>query len=458
MEFSVSPHSTPWLGREFKSMLSPPENQDLHKRYINENGAALVISLMFIAILGMLGATAVMIVTTDMQIGSNYKSSTQAFYDAEAGVNYALGKMEEGLADGSFALPTSTDPTHSNNTSTLTYTLPTGFSFSISDITMLAQNTYSFTSTGSGPNNAECIIEVTFKREEAISFAAFGDESIVTKNSATVYSYDSRTSSPPTGPGDSTHQGHIGSNDELETKNSSYIDGDGVLGEQDDGSPTNDKIHAYADFYGDAPVNRGRIDPDPLGINSGGEYDPTTYSSSSLNDNNLATSPSYPGGNAISGNLIGLGSSYADSTMTLHGKSGGANYYITEIDLKNSTTLTIDTTSGPVRLFFDETTGTSFDMHNSSAFNVIPAGNEHKFGFFTNYTGSLDVKHGGDFDGLFYAPLADIVVHNSGDVNGAIWGKTTDIRNSGTLNFNTGLADLYASNNLTKASWNHVTN
>jgi len=418
----------------------------------NERGAALVIALMFLAIVAMMGATAVILTTTDIQIGSNYKKSTIALNDSEAGTNFAIGTMEAGLVGGSFILPTTT-----GTTSTLAYTVPSGFSFTISDITMLGTNAYSFSSTGRGPNNSESIIEVTFKREPAIGLAAFGDESVVIKNSATVYSYDGRTSPPPSGPGDSTHQGDIGSNDELETKNSSFIDGDGVFGEQDDGSPTNDRIHDYGDFYGDVPVNAGRIEPDPLGVNSGGEYDPTTYSAS--NDNNLASSPTYPGGGAFEGNTrLELGSSFTDTVMTLHGRAGGANYYVTRIELKNSTTLNIDTTSGPVRLFLDNPTTSplAFDIKYGSAINVIPPANAHNFALFTNYGGIMDIKNNGNFDGLLYAPYADIVTHNSGDVNGALWGKSVDIRNSGSLNFNTALADLYPSNKLIKTSWHHL--
>jgi len=422
----------------------------------NERGAALVISLMFLAIVAMMGAAAVILTTTDIQIGSNYKESTISFNYAEAGVSYAITGMEAGLADGSFSLPTSTDPTDPNNSTTFTYTLPSGFNFSISDITMTGPNAYSFTSTGTGTDNAQSIIRVTFKRDSAITFAAFGDERMEVKNSGTVYSYDSRTSNPPTGPGDSTHEGDIGSNDELITKNRSFIDGDGVLGEQDDGSPTQDRIFDADDFYGDAPVNAGRIDPDPLGLNSGGEYAPASWSDPADNDNDDPSDPS----NRIIGNSINLPNSGSKTLVGFPGRP--ANYYLTYFELKNNATLTIDLNDiggvavGPVRFFLDNPT--TFDIKNSSSIKVIPSGKEDKVAFFTNSTDTLDIKNSGDFSGLFYAPNADVVVHNSGNVNGAIWGKTVDIRNGGTLNFNTALADMYPSNKLTKTSWHNLSN
>ena len=101
----------------------------------NERGAVLVISLMFMAILAMLGTTAVVLTTTDMQIGANYKAHAQAFYDADAGVNYAIGKIEAGMKTNPPTFPSGT--TFDNMTigefTTLSYTVPSGFSFSISD-------------------------------------------------------------------------------------------------------------------------------------------------------------------------------------------------------------------------------------------------------------------------------------------------------------------------------------
>lgn len=54
--------------------------------YKNETGMALAIALLFLAVLTLLGSTAVMVTTTDMKIGGNYMTSKQAFYVAEAGL------------------------------------------------------------------------------------------------------------------------------------------------------------------------------------------------------------------------------------------------------------------------------------------------------------------------------------------------------------------------------------
>jgi len=90
----------------------------------NERGMVLVVVLLLLSALIILGTTTIMQTSTDLKISGNYKSSVQAFYDADAGVQYAIAKMEEGLKSSpqTFTLPSAGSP------ATLTYTTPTGFS------------------------------------------------------------------------------------------------------------------------------------------------------------------------------------------------------------------------------------------------------------------------------------------------------------------------------------------
>ena len=61
----------------------------IHK---NEKGMVLATGLMFMAIIAIVGTTAVIVTTTDLKIGSNYRENVQAFYIAEAGL--ARGEAE----------------------------------------------------------------------------------------------------------------------------------------------------------------------------------------------------------------------------------------------------------------------------------------------------------------------------------------------------------------------------
>ncbi|MCX5824004.1 MAG: pilus assembly PilX N-terminal domain-containing protein, partial [Deltaproteobacteria bacterium] len=66
-----------------------------HNRLLgNEKGMVLAVTLMLIAVLVLLGTTAVMTITTDLKIAGNYRSSTQAFYIAEAGVEQARAQLK----------------------------------------------------------------------------------------------------------------------------------------------------------------------------------------------------------------------------------------------------------------------------------------------------------------------------------------------------------------------------
>ena len=163
----------------------------------NENGAVLVIGLMFIAILAMLGTTAVVMTTTDMQIGGNYKTGTQAFWDADAGVNYGLAMIEAGLkaSPATFTLPTEIydpdAPTNSNSFQDMTAianSKPSEFSFEYADpgLKMIAQDKdrYSFTTIGAGSHNSSATITVMVKRGPAITMGLFGDDLAHVHNSA----------------------------------------------------------------------------------------------------------------------------------------------------------------------------------------------------------------------------------------------------------------------------------
>ncbi|MFH1952079.1 MAG: pilus assembly PilX N-terminal domain-containing protein [Pseudomonadota bacterium] len=79
------------------SLIRKSSSSVLRSACTNENGAALVIGLMFLAIIALLGSTAVLMTTTDLKIGANYKTSVQALNAAEAGHQEARSRLK-GLA------------------------------------------------------------------------------------------------------------------------------------------------------------------------------------------------------------------------------------------------------------------------------------------------------------------------------------------------------------------------
>ncbi|MDD5153251.1 MAG: pilus assembly PilX N-terminal domain-containing protein [Desulfovibrionales bacterium] len=397
----------------------------------NERGIALITALLFLMVLTILGTTAIVISSTDIQIGGNYKLSKQAFYNAEAGIQYAIKNIENGLAAETLSL--------TGSSVAVNYTAPAGFSFD--PITNLAQvggtGNYSFRATGHSANSAKATIEVVIKQEPVFNYGVFGDDMVDLKASGCVYSYNSETTPNPL-PSDSTGEADVGSNVAVQTYMSTYVDGDVALG--DDGLGTEGVYipSGVPIITGTAGVDVDRVDPDPLGAVSGDLASTFSTVSSGSNDNAWG---------GITGDTINLGTG---NTMILYGKAGGANYYVTDINLNNGATLNIDATAGPVNIYL----AGGLDAKNGSAINITGAPPD--FTIYSNSTDSIVFRHGGTFKGTVYAPYAPVEMKNSSDVYGLIWANTSDIKNTGEFYFDTALKDKYLSDNVSILSWREV--
>ena len=71
--------------------------------YKNEKGFVLPVGLMFMAVIAVLGTTAVIVTTTDLKIGGNYRDSVQAFCSAEAGIEEARARLMGSSTAASYA-------------------------------------------------------------------------------------------------------------------------------------------------------------------------------------------------------------------------------------------------------------------------------------------------------------------------------------------------------------------
>lgn len=116
----------------------------------DERGMVLAVTLMLIAVLVLLGTTAVMTVTTDIKIAGNYRQSQVALYNAEAGVEQVIAY----LRTNTVTYPTAGTP------ATITVSCPTGYSFNTAvSINYVAPKKYKFQMTGTGAGNASKTIE-----------------------------------------------------------------------------------------------------------------------------------------------------------------------------------------------------------------------------------------------------------------------------------------------------------
>ncbi|MBW1698733.1 MAG: pilus assembly PilX N-terminal domain-containing protein [Deltaproteobacteria bacterium] len=392
-----------------------------NRPYHNEKGIALITSLLFMAIVSILGTTAYLTASNEMTISSNYRLAKKAFYDAEAGVNYTLAGIEAALADGSLNL--------TGDSVSVNYAAPSGFSFdTVTTLTRVSgTSNYQFQVTGNAAGG-RCTLEVVIARDSVLQFGVFGDEEVDMKSNASVYSYDSRTTANPT-PDDSTHEADVGSNEKVVVHNGTNIDGNVGLGAQEDGTDAVLDSTGTPTIYG-STQDLSRVDPDPMGAVGGSlAADFITYSAS--NDNASA---------GIAGDIISLGNG---ESLTLE----AGNYYLTDITLHNGATLQIDAGLGPVNIYL---TG-GLEAKNGSSVNIT--GLPTEFTIFSNSTDKIVLKHGGTFKGTIYAPYAEIEMKNGSDAYGLLWGKTIDIKNSGEFYFDTALKEKWLANTVSVVSW-----
>ena len=126
----------------------------------SDDGMVLVVALLLLAVLVIMGTTAIMAVSTDIKIAGNYRQSQVALYNAEAGVEHVIAYLRTN---------TVTYPTTSNPTTAITLSCPTGYNFNTSvAIQYVAANKYKFRMTGTGANNSSKTIETYIRKDSII--------------------------------------------------------------------------------------------------------------------------------------------------------------------------------------------------------------------------------------------------------------------------------------------------
>ena len=410
----------------------------------NEKGMVLPLGLMFLAIIALLGTTAVIVTTTDLKIGSNYKSSVQAFYDAEAGVNYAIAKMESGLKDDSFSLPTvignPDDPNDPNSVSLGGFATPSGFFFTFNEpgVSNIATKRYTFTCTGNGPNNAKTVIKADFSPSGLFNYGIFGDFGVTLSGNGKTDSYNSSVG-PYTWATHNT-EGDVGTN----STNAGAI-----------------SLSGNAKVYGDAQVGVGG-DPD-TGVTTSGNavVNGQKQAADELKDMSPMTDP---GGGAsetlsLSGNnskTLGSGT-YRLPEISISGNahgdiSGDVTLYVTgNISISGNGRLNI-LPGGSLTIYVSGTVSISGNgITNSTA---LP---EDLVIYGTSTCTNVSISGNGDIYGAIHAPAADVSVTGNGDIYGSIIGSTMTISGNGNLHYDEALENVGTSSDLKLLSWKQET-
>ncbi len=79
-------------------------------RLADQRGVALILALSMLVILSLLGALALSVSTTDVQVSGNLKNAQYAFFAADAAVEYAMGNVDIVQSTGTTDLNSSTHP------------------------------------------------------------------------------------------------------------------------------------------------------------------------------------------------------------------------------------------------------------------------------------------------------------------------------------------------------------
>ncbi|MBN2284453.1 MAG: pilus assembly PilX N-terminal domain-containing protein [Deltaproteobacteria bacterium] len=437
---------------------------------MGQQGIVLVSALLVMAILIVLGTTAVMQTSTDIKISRNYKSSTQALYNAEAGIHYAIATLEQAMAHATFDIPSTNQEF---NTFMAATGVPAGFAFEITGIDMTGPGIYYMRSIGTGPENASVTVAVHFIRETgpAIPFAAFGNNKFDGKSRGHVYSYDHRRGPQP-GDADfvSTGEGDIGSNGKVKIEDGTYIDGDVILGTDGDNPDERADFRTPERKYtvtGVEGIESGWINPDPLGVLNqcyNDSFDHVQFN----NDNG-----SLPGILNVEGitATITAGTYYfneiiidkkegANGKLVIDASEGPVNIYVEgSVTLNQGQMLEIMNAHNEVHMYLKEPDCcfTGLDIFNARDSSVIKiSGDPANFSLFSNSAAGIRFHNTGTLKGLIYAPRADeIELNSSSNFCGSVWGSTVLMHNGGDLFYDTALKDKYIVplNDLSIVAW-----
>ena len=385
-----------------------------------KRGAALFFVMAILGFLGVLGVTTFTVSRVDFHITGNKVAGAQAFYQADAGIQYVKNRLERELVQGRLL---------SDLTTNINIPPPPGLQFDAVD--QMAQltdtNLYAFSVTGRH-RKARATIEAVIRQSLAIDMGLFGDELLYLAPNLDIYSYYSHLVPNPT-PANSVGGAVAGSNENLVIRPNTHIDGHYVIGRTPLGA-----VGSYP--AGHPVVEVDRIDPDPLGA-VGGFIAARIARARSQNDN--------AGADAISGTRLQVKN---HKTKTLP----AGTYYLTHAEVRSHATLNVDTGGGAVTIYLEG----GFETWPGCDINV--SGNPADFRIFSNSTELIWLRPNNTLKLFIYAPYADVRVWPNAMFCGAIWAKDIDLHPNGDVFIDLTLLEKIKSNRISIVSWKEIRN
>lgn len=390
----------------------------------SKQGFLLFLVLGIISVITLAALIALSSARLESRTAQNNYHSVRALYHAEAGVKLVKIEVEKRLEAGQSL------STILNN---LSVSAPDGLEFETIDQfqVIVPERLFSFESIGTS-GDAKASVIVQYRRHPVITIGLFGDISFGAQNHTSIYGYDSRWVTNPTA-ADNNGGASIGSNGSIVLGNNNFtFDGSLLLGESGSGLVASCTRCDSTDY---TKLQVGLVDPDPMGLTTGGDMAQEFQTVISSN-NNANTS------GLIIDNVLSVG---PGSTVSL--PSG--DYYLTYFYMGPNSSLILDNEDGPVRIFLDG----EFRMqpNNNAILNV--AGSPMNFQLFSKSSEDLRLQPDGDLIAFVYAPNAEVQIQPKGNFLGDIWAEKIQIQPDGEIFVDTSIADQFMMNDLEIHAW-----
>lgn len=379
----------------------------------NESGAALLIVLALLALLGSVAIMSVDRTDTDVELSYNQMHEEQAFYVAEAGAKKAMLKLDE---DRSWRNGYANEPIGAGNFTVVVID---------SSVSAALVETILVRAVGNVQNASACVeISVVPEIINPYSFSLFGKSSVDVRNSFCTDSYNSDSGSYNTTVLD--ENGDIGSNGSVVIANAADIGGD--VSTATEGA---------------------------LSINVGATITGDTTSTAPESDFPSITADQFNEAEANNSNLTGLSGSYSYNSVNQSFISSGSVtfttgvYYFESFILKNSAELIIP--AGDEVIIY-----VNGDIEVKNSGDINPYGDPGDLQFLSS--GDVVLKNSSEFTGIVYAPDGEIDLRNSADVYGAVVGDDLINHNSACFHYDRNLGNIQweRENGVDQVAWLEV--
>ncbi len=371
-------------------------------------GFALPITMCAVLILLVLGLGVLSFGQHSRRFAVHTSSGMAARCAADAGLTQALYEMNKkvkALPWNNGSLPKVISETLPNSDSVFGYTV-TG------DLT----NGHNLKSTGAY-GLRQRTVRCSLPLQGLFEYALFGDQYVHLKSGGTLTCYNCDSD-------DKTLQ--IGTNstlaDTLDLKNAAIVNGDAVIGVG--GDPGVVISDTSGGIKGNTYIMPKEHELPPITVPESLSALPS--SGTIYNNTNISSSAKY--------DKIDLGNS---KIITVKGEV--SLYIVGDVILDNSAELRIINTNEASLILF---VGGNIEIKNGGVINNLSEDSKKLQIYGLDSCQNLTLKNGGDFYGAIYAPNADVVMMNSGDMFGSVIGKSVEQKNSSTFHYDVSLRDV----------------